>query len=692
MIKDLLAHIVQNGSQASAEGAATNDSQSNSGVFGAILSSISNEETLGDSGKQSLNLNADSINPEQAESTIISENNEEVSANEQGNLGEFASSEESILTQSETELNFLPAGRITGQEIQAGAGDQVPVNTNIAQTSDVVNAQQAAEVSDATDPTKQVISVSKNEPGEQPSIITSKQEAVPVSDIQKTKSIENSEQIEGPNQKFQDTTLGRSKLLGQGMLTSEQTASLTRVSQKESNTKLEDKSTPLTANEDNIGGETSEVKKNPVSFEKREVPLTALSELKESGSNRNQYAEENQDRGIITSKAGQTGTEEGLNKVSELSKTNSIGTVNSQNKQPNTDLKVTNQPGIEASGSEIRSTESVRIESPSNASGNPRFADIQPELATVKGVYPTQEKIPEIKLVQVNGQADQLIPTTTTSANDFGNAKNPELIHVIQTHKAEVLKPKEINNQQFALSMSEQAETRLKLLVDSVRPEILPAREVPVGFISSHSMDEAFQFYNPELTLSVDQELMLKEFMTESIQGKEQKSTEQNLLGFMRLGELPVMNSIARRTLVSNFAKVLQQEVSTPVNQQQEQWQKHSFKLDDGNSIDMTTRNIDGVLHIKLAASNPELNRLLQNIEQELKDHLKEELNLELDLQFENGEEAFTNLMGDSSGESGSGMNNSTSDRALEENDRDQNIGLQPSIRNFGYNQMEWTA
>jgi|GEM_PF-4073064 len=690
MIKDLLAHIVQNGSQASTEGAATNDSQSNSGVFDAILSSISSEKKPGDSEKQSLNLNADSINPEQAESTIISVNNEEAPTSEQGNLGEFVSSEESILTQPKVELNFIPAERIAGQEIQAGTGDQVPVNDN-AGTSGVVNPQQAAEVSDATDPTKQVISVSKNEPGEQPSIITSKQEAVPVSDIQKTKPIETSEQIEVPKQKFQDSTLGKNELLGQGMLTSEQTASLTRVSQKESNTKLEGKSTPLTANEESIVGETPEMKENPGSFEKGEVPLTALSELKENGSNRNQYAEENQDRGIITAKAGQTGTEEVSNKVSELSKTNSIGTVNSQNIQPNTDLKVTNQAGFEATGYNTRTSEPVRIESPSNASRNFRFADIQPELATAKAVYPTQEKIPEIKLVQVNGQADQLIPTTTTSANEFGNAKNPELIQVIQTHKAEVLKPKEINNQQFALSMSEQAETRLKLLVDSVRPEILPPREVPVGFISSHSMDEAFQFYNPELTLSVDQELMLKEFMTESIQGKEQKSTEQNLLGFMRLGELPVLNSTARRTLVSNFAKVLQQEVSTPVNQQ-EQWQKHSFKLDDGNNIDMTTRNIDGVLHIKLAASNPELNRLLQNMEQELKDHLKEELNLELDLQFENREEAFTNLMGDSSGESGSGMNNSTSDRSLEENDQDQNIGLQPSIRNFGYNQMEWTA
>ncbi len=289
-------------------------------------------------------------------------------------------------------------------------------------------------------------------------------------------------------------------------------------------------------------------------------------------------------------------------------------------------------------------------------------------------------------LVQVNQTAKEANPS------DFSHTKNPELIQFIQNHKTEVIKPKEAKEQRFALSQTEQAETRLRLLVDSVRPEILSNREAPVGFITTHTLDEKIQFFNPTMTLSNDQEALLKEFMVESIQGKDQKAADQNTLGFLRLGELPIANSTARRSIINSFSNVLKQEMSSSLRQE-EQWQKHSFKLDDGNNINMTTRNIDGVLQIKLVASNPELNRLLMSMEQEIKDHLKEELNLELDLQFTgNQNEEFSSVFGDSSDNKKQSWNQSGSGQNNEDQNKEDVRGLQPSIRSFGYNQMEWTA
>jgi hypothetical protein len=283
-------------------------------------------------------------------------------------------------------------------------------------------------------------------------------------------------------------------------------------------------------------------------------------------------------------------------------------------------------------------------------------------------------------------------PQPTQVPLEFSEGKNPDLIQFIQTHKSEVIKPKEAKEQRFALSMTEQAETRLRLLVDSVRPELLSSREAPVGFITTHSLDGKIQFFNPSLTLNNDQEALLKEFMMESIQGKDQKATEQNLMGYLRLGELPVANATARRAIVSSFAKVMQQEAASSTRQN-EQWQKHSFKLDDGNNIDMTTKNVDGILHIKLAASNPELNRLLMSMEQEIKDHLKEELDLELDLQFTNQEqETFSDALGDGSAQDRKNWNTLNSQSSEEDSSNEAVKSLQPSIRNFGYNQMEWTA
>lgn len=309
----------------------------------------------------------------------------------------------------------------------------------------------------------------------------------------------------------------------------------------------------------------------------------------------------------------------------------------------------------------------------------------------------TDSKLEALKQQSTWRNPQTAVQTNSTETNfplSFATTQSSEILQVIQQNKALAKVTKEVKSHRFALSKDEQAETRLKLLVDSVRPEILSSRELPADLITSTTteVDHAgFQMVSGAITN--EQELMLKELMVETTSGKEVKNSESNSFGFIRLNELPLMNTAARRSVVSSFGKVLQESVKTDQASKTEQWQKHSFKLEEGNSIDLTTRNIDGVLHIKLAASNPELNRLLQSMEQEIKDHLKEELNLELDLQFDQskGENDAEGLQKGILSEKMKLAANQA--RELQQGESVKtNSGLSPSIRSFGYNQMEWTA
>jgi hypothetical protein len=274
---------------------------------------------------------------------------------------------------------------------------------------------------------------------------------------------------------------------------------------------------------------------------------------------------------------------------------------------------------------------------------------------------------------------------------DVSEVKSSELVQFIQENKSEIIPLKDAKKSKYALSMSEQGEARLKLLKESERIDVLPSRDIRLGEHTSHTLDKKIQFFSSTVGLSEEQEAILKELMVESFRGENQNLKEQNLLGYLRLSELPIVNASARRALTSNFAKILQQDMNASLKHNNEQWQKHSFRLEDGNNIKMSSKNIDGILHIKLAASNPELNRLLMSMEQEIREHLKEELSLELDLQFENNEQgAFSDALGNNSDKGNKNWKKKESELTDDNSNQHAVNSLEPTIRNFGYNQMEW--
>tara|TARA_Y100001935_G_scaffold217449_1_gene189746 strand:+ start:200281 stop:202422 length:2142 start_codon:yes stop_codon:yes gene_type:complete len=192
--------------------------------------------------------------------------------------------------------------------------------------------------------------------------------------------------------------------------------------------------------------------------------------------------------------------------------------------------------------------------------------------------------------------------------------------------------------------------------------------------------------------LSEEKDLMFKKFLTDIETETKEHQTEGTSSDYARLSEISIHNSGLRRSVLPGLVQVVNQAASEE-KQVRENWQKHSFELEDGNKVNLSTREVDGVLQVKLAVSNVELARLMHQYEQEIKDHLLKECNINIDLQFEdqnsNGMENFFQQNSGSSNGSNTGM----AGTLLEDGDLIQeDITPKTAVRNFGYNRNEWTA
>lgn len=310
------------------------------------------------------------------------------------------------------------------------------------------------------------------------------------------------------------------------------------------------------------------------------------------------------------------------------------------------------------------------------------------EPAPVRLIQPMTDSAVEMES-RYSRQAEQENDAKVLNGLDF--EKKPELMQLIQNTKVDMLKNKAGKEQRFVLSTSEQADTRMQLVSNIVRAEETATREAQNQFTVLTSADQESFDFNPSLTILDEQEQMLNDLMVESLEVKASKSFDQQLQGYIRLGEMPVTNMNLRRSINMGLTNILQKEVNGEKATENTTWQKHSFKLEDGNSLNLNTRNVDGVLHIKLIASNPELARLIQYNEMDIREHLESELKVSVELQFNGGEEdTAANFFEQSESGKQNGRNHLTSAGPVKAEAQVTNQSMKPSIRNFGYNQMEW--
>ncbi len=188
-------------------------------------------------------------------------------------------------------------------------------------------------------------------------------------------------------------------------------------------------------------------------------------------------------------------------------------------------------------------------------------------------------------------------------------------------------------------------------------------------------------------------DILWKEHTIEYFESKEKSNTDSQIQGLSRLSQIPISNVSLRRNFVPGISQSILQATGGGKGTS-ETWQKHNFSLENGKNIQVSSRQIDGVLQLKLGSSHSELNKLLSQHLNEIREHLEKECDLEIKLELDSGgnqdlaeffgESSSNNPNGDQRKQTG-GQQEKTTSATVEE-------VLPKSVRKFGYNQMEWTA
>lgn len=116
-------------------------------------------------------------------------------------------------------------------------------------------------------------------------------------------------------------------------------------------------------------------------------------------------------------------------------------------------------------------------------------------------------------------------------------------------------------------------------------------------------------------------------------------------------------------------------------------WTKHSFALEDGEQVQISTRKVDGQVQIKVLASQNELQRVLFQQSGQLRDLLQKDYNVEVEFEF-SGQESFAEQEASDFGEqSSNGRSRSFERTQLGESGAAEQVQSSPKK---GFNNNEW--
>jgi len=194
---------------------------------------------------------------------------------------------------------------------------------------------------------------------------------------------------------------------------------------------------------------------------------------------------------------------------------------------------------------------------------------------------------------------------------------------------------------------------------------------------------------------SKEQKFKLEQHDTISPEGtdKEKMSKGMDSSGF-KLNQMPVANAFLRQRIIPGLTKSIKNAArSTRNGNNTGKWEKHNFVLEDGKNINLSVRENKGILQVKMGSLNVDLRKLLQQNMHQIKQHMKQEFGTNIDLQFSNnGEQQQSSgpFKGSSQHRNSGNQSNQFSDGKVATQTTGR--GSVNSVRNFGYNQMEWQA
>jgi hypothetical protein len=121
-------------------------------------------------------------------------------------------------------------------------------------------------------------------------------------------------------------------------------------------------------------------------------------------------------------------------------------------------------------------------------------------------------------------------------------------------------------------------------------------------------------------------EQSLEEWLSNGIQSNS-KAAEVELAVAQKRSASPIF--------LQQMRKIVEQK-----EMNQGMWTKHSFALEDGEQVQISTRKVDGQVQIKVLASQNELQRALFQQSGQLRDLLQKDYNVEVEFEF-NGQQSF---------------------------------------------------
>lgn len=381
---------------------------------------------------------------------------------------------------------------------------------------------------------------------------------------------------------------------------------------------------------------------------------------------------------------------------------------------------ITEETAVPAAGKEINSSINVAVAeqdgeqeqgSPSLTGNRDGFSENGKTTEFSKAAQSTElfERIRQLKQQMQQDQPDELINsgnlrpenTVSESANitrpDTSAKFTPVMQQAGSVFKENILKETSFDNKPVTVPAESGEENSENRNLSGTE------QRIPVSTMTGRSdRDPLHGLFSPLASTVSDS----KEFNPEgadfpdiegvSMKMTEQADTEQNeqIPGeLFKLGEVTLNNTFLRRkvlpVLTTNASRVVQKQIESGSST----WQKHSFEFENGESIQLSTRNVDGVIQIKLASSSAELQQLMQQYSQEIKSHLEQEMETGVDLQFDQQNQSAGSFREQTEGAVNGAQGRGAGEKAgTAKGEEGRNAGSTMSVRSFGYNQNEWTA
>lgn len=140
----------------------------------------------------------------------------------------------------------------------------------------------------------------------------------------------------------------------------------------------------------------------------------------------------------------------------------------------------------------------------------------------------------------------------------------------------------------------------------------------------------------------------------------------------------------------TQMAKHLQKQAEQAGAGAQKTWSHHRFVLENGEAVNLSVRQSEGVMQLQLSAGNSELNKILQQHINEIREHLQEQMSIDIDLQLQHFGDQPTDNSGHDSGNGKRGQENES--EGIWHNSGAEVEVQKKTMRYLGFNNNEWTA